>query len=367
MQDWPATVMDSPSLVLGDGRPFNLAHGYNDVWTYSSASGSFIKEMAYNQYDSDAEGGSALLPDGSAFIGDAAFERYHPETDSWSEVARLQYDEFTAQPPGTEIGPFVMLYDGTLLVLGGSAHNGLYSYINDSWVLTDDTPPFNGQPMDHGDTPACVARDGTVLTIATNNTEGGGQGVSQILQYVPNHAPMQHWVQVPNPDSVPTLSTEADRMRMVALPSGEILVTGLEDNGDLWLYTPSGPTDPSWRPTITSSPYLYFGTFRLAGSQLNGLTSGSDFGDDQKSPTNYPIVTLTGPSGAVTFARSFQFDQRAPRPSWNGSCSVVVPGLAPGFYTVNVTTNGVTSGNSVQLSLPAQDVGPASLARNVLL
>ena len=39
-----------------------------------------------------------------------------------------------------EIGPFVLLYDGRLLVLGGNVRNGLYDYRTDTWALADDAP-----------------------------------------------------------------------------------------------------------------------------------------------------------------------------------------------------------------------------------
>src|SRR5262249_42478051 len=135
------------------------------------------------------------------------------------------------------------------------------------------------------------------------------------------------WTFIDNvPGSIPIDSLTL----FLALPNGQIWVSGTGD-AHPWLYTPAGTPQPSWRPTITSvsGPAFAggpaFGAFTLSGVQLNGLTTGADFGDDNKMATNYPIVWLTDGAGHVTYGRTFNFDQMAPRPNWAGSALFTVP------------------------------------------
>jgi hypothetical protein len=57
----------------------------------------------------------------------------------------------------------------------------------------------------------------------------------------------------------------------------------------------------------------------VRGTQLNGLTTGGDFGDDGKMATNFPVVSVVDSFDQVTYARSHDFDQMAPRPHIAGS------------------------------------------------
>jgi hypothetical protein len=46
-------------------------------------------------------------------------------------------------------------------------------------------------------------------------------------------------------------------------------------------------------------------SYTLSGTQLNGVTNGSSYGDEAYSATNYPLVRLTNPStGQVYYART---------------------------------------------------------------
>src|SRR5262249_46314244 len=45
------------------------------------------------------------------------------------------------------------------------------------------------------------------------------------------------------------------------------------------------------------------GTFTLTGTQLNGISEGSSYGDDVENSSNYPIVQLVNGS-QVTYART---------------------------------------------------------------
>jgi hypothetical protein len=337
----------------------------------NSSSNPWTQSASLLQADGDSEDGSLLLPDGSVFLGGSflgqpdGFARYLPDLDAWQPAAAAPGSGFTS---GDEIGAFVLLHDGRALVLGSNTHNGLYTFPSawtgtGSWTLAADTPPNNlGQSLSHGDAPACVEPDGKVLTVV--DTSGGGDNAPySFFEYDPV---ANTWSDALLPE-VPPPQSGSNRFRLLALPrgnmsTGQILASGW-DNGDVWLYTPAGSPQQAWKPTITSLTPLTFGYFVLGGTQLNGLTSGADLGDDGKMATNVPIVSLVGGTGTVTFVRTIGVDQMAPRPNVRGACSFKVPaGMPAGTYTVHVSANGVDSSNTWSLTLPNIEVGPAEEA-----
>jgi hypothetical protein len=73
------------------------------------------------------------------------------------------------------------------------------------------------------------------------------------------------------------------------------------------LYTPVGGPQAGWAPTISSVPTaLTRGqTYTLTGTQLNGLSEASSFGDEFNSATNYPVVRIRNvATGHITYART---------------------------------------------------------------
>jgi hypothetical protein len=79
--------------------------------------------------------------------------------------------------------------------------------------------------------------------------------------------------------------------RMLLLPTGEILYA----NVTIYLYSADGAPDPAWKPTITAvaTDLLPATDYVLEGTQLNGLTTSSSYGDECNVSTNYPLVRLT--------------------------------------------------------------------------
>src|SRR5262249_11997368 len=58
------------------------------------------------------------------------------------------------------------------------------------------------------------------------------------------------------------------------------------------------------RPTITGIADNGDGTFTLTGTQLTGISEGSNYGDDMESNTNYPIVQFKDAAGNVYYGRT---------------------------------------------------------------
>jgi hypothetical protein len=142
---------------------------------------------------------------------------------------------------------------------------------------------------------------------------------------------------------------------MIVLPSGDLLLT--TSSNQLWDYTPVGSPSPAWAPNITGVTQIG-NTFTVTGTQLNGLSAGSSYGDDAESDTNYPIVRLTNTSGIVKYATTFNWTPGVA----TGSAPVTVQFTMPaGFptnasYRMAVIGSGIPSSDFLLGLLPPQTV-----------
>ena len=48
-------------------------------------------------------------------------------------------------------------------------------------------------------------------------------------------------------------------------------------------------------------------SFTVTGTQLNGLSYGGSYGDDNMDGSNYPLVRLVSSGGTVYYARTYNF------------------------------------------------------------
>jgi hypothetical protein len=255
--------------------------------------------------DFNAEEGWTLLPDGSFItvdvLGAPNTERYSyvdaENAGSWATLGVTQgslawnygkppiiFPGGTYVPPG-ETGQCMLRPDTTVFCTGASddqaahiAHTAILDTATMTWNAGPDFPPGD----DAGDTSAVLLPNGNVLVSATSGQlyEFDGTALN------------------------PTLSPGSSA-RLVMLPNGQALVNGF----DVELYTPD-PTpapDPAWTPEITTVPgtLIAGNTYRVDGTQFNGLSQAQAFGDEIQGPTNYPLVQITNAaSGAVFYART---------------------------------------------------------------
>jgi hypothetical protein len=86
-------------------------------------------------------------------------------------------------------------------------------------------------------------------------------------------------------------------------------------------------------------------TYTLSGRQLAGLDQGSAYGDDVQDNTNFPLVRITNSAtGAVTYARTFNWSSVSIAPGTRSSTSFVLPpGTPTGRSTLVVVANGIAS------------------------
>jgi hypothetical protein len=151
------------------------------------------------------------------------------------------------------------------------------------------------------------------------------------------------------PSTQTSASLTSYQERFLVLPTGQVL--SLVADGihiDAELFTSNGKPDAAWRPTITSVPATLTRatTVQISGTQFNGLTVGSDYGDDCTNATNYPIVRITNATtGHVFYARTHNHSTMAiATGSTIVSTMVDVPANAEtGSSRFEVVANGISS------------------------
>jgi hypothetical protein len=345
-------IGDSPSTVLPNGQ-FLLGAKFKKLMAVLDP--TTMKWTAVpndGKNDFNAEEGWTLLPDGTILTWDVKkhpkSERYIPEKGKWVNAGNVAADLWEAQdccgcipydpnkpcyqPPG-EVGPGILRPDGTVFADGGVV--GTSKAHTDIW-----TPPSAGDKTGHwtagpdfpsgedaGDTFASLLPNGHVLAETLSGSLYEFDGTNLI------HEPFNGSGSV-----------------LMVLPTGEVLVGGSA------VYQSTGTYQASWAPTISSFPSSVTRgqTYQIAGTQFNGLSQANQFGDEDTTATNYPLVRITNTAtGHVFYARthghstmgvatgsapvSTNFDVSSATETGPGTLVVVANGIpsAPVSVTVN--------------------------------
>jgi hypothetical protein len=128
----------------------------------------------------------------------------------------------------------------------------------------------------------------------------------------------------------------------MVLPNGQILIGGYE------VFNSNGTYQSAWQPTITNYPSSVSpgSSYKISGTQFNGLSQANSFGDEFTCNTNFPLVQIINNSTKhVFFAKSFDHSTMAVA---TGSKTVsthfdVPSGIETGASTLVVIANGIPS------------------------
>lgn len=287
-------------------------------------------------------------------------ELYNPSTGTWSTAGNtVDQEPDCSNPtndPSNELGPLVLRQDGVAIIFPGltcsadpnsNCKNNASGYVINGkadsynastgvWSTFATMPTVGGYTYSLDDAPAAVLPNGNVLIAA-----------SPSWQYAINPT---HYFEVSLNGTVTQVGDTADAANIGAyednflvLPTGQVL--DVSQAGNIQIYTPlAGSPQPGWAPVVSFAPSCVSpgGTYVLSGSQLNGLTEGSYFGDDVQGATNFPLVKIVNnATGHVFYAKSFNHSTRS---------------IAPG---ASVTTN-FTVANATELGASTlYDVGGA--------
>jgi hypothetical protein len=327
--DAPGAVLDDGTFTIGDifSRRQVLFNAATLTWTTTGAGKS----------DNFSEEGFCKLPSGKLLLVDCSngtnSELYDPTTGQWTSAGST-----IVKLPDTgslEIGPHIQRPNGTSVAFGGTVHNAIYTFSTGTWAATADFPGGN----DMADAPSAVLPNGDVL-VATS------PGIFQtpITFFTFNGTT---FTQAPATQTSASLTSYQERFLL--LPTGQVLSVVADGiHIDAELFTGQGRPDPTWRPNITSVPAtLTRGTtVQISGTQFNGLSYGSDYGDDCTNATNYPLVRITNiATGHVFYARTHDHSTMAiATGSTVVSTMVDVPSNAEiGSSSIEVVANGIAS------------------------
>jgi len=364
-----ANIGDAPVKTLFDGTLLLGSINSDQTGLYDYTTNTWAAGGTTSSGSSEASW--ALLPDQSVLTCDPGTglgaEKYLPSSKTW--VRAGQTPVAVVQAGSNEIGPAVLLPDGRCLYVGATGHTALYTMpsspaLSGSWIAGPDFPAdAGGNQLEAKDAPGCLMVNGKVLcVVAPHGDSNGGYPVGQrFFEYTPDPSGLSGGALAAAPDSgLDSANSPAYAGRMLALPNGQVLLSNF--NSRLALYTPDGGPDPAWKPAVSGITAQADGSYRVSGTQFNGLSEGASYGDDASQSTNYPLVRLTAGSGVVTYARTFGHSTMGlATGGLPVATSFTTPaGLAPGAYRLQVVANGIASdpmGFTLQATTSAAFVG----------
>jgi hypothetical protein len=345
---WTA-IGDAPCCVLEDGRLLlgNIKAGPCAIWDPASADWTATGAKLNN---TSSEETWTLLPDGSVLTADCVGEPNSERFFGKAWIANGATPNPLVEVESLEIGPAILLPDGTVFALGATGKTSRFTPNADPaqpgvWAAGPDVPQTSaGAVLGAKDAPACLLPNGRVLAAVgpVDGRKDSYLGPTTFFEFDP----------VANTWSPPLASPDQGGLapysyNFLLLPTGQVLVSN--GGSTVQIYQPDGAPDARWAPAVqTGLASIQAGsTFRLQGTQLNGLSQACAYGDDASMATNYPIVRLRAapPSDTVAYCRTFDHSTMgvATGRSLQETRVSVPNGLTPGVYFLSVVANGVAS------------------------
>jgi hypothetical protein len=364
-------IGDSESVVLADGTFMQsaccLLPDGDALLDPASLTWNETGAPRFGNYYQDEQGYN-LLPDGSVLTVDiwtdfdfntltatgnpTNAERYEPKSGLWVPAGNTPVSLVDPYECGNyEIGPAVLRPDGTLVAFGGNTGcpaaeskadpTAIYDSRTGQWTAGPDVPSICGsngkEPCDLADAPAAMLPNGAILFAASS---GYGDTPTHFFEFG-----LDNSIKQVSDTLFYAGESGAYYYNFLVLPNGQILSTDFSRIAEL--YTPTAPHDGNWAPKITDYPSSVNpgGSYKISGSQLNGLSQGAAYGDDYQSATNYPIVRITNnATHDVVYARTIHHSTMSVAPGTRGSTTFIVPGtIETGPSELVVIANGLPS------------------------
>ena len=251
---------------------------------------------------------------------------YHVASDVWKQSNNLTADVIGA---GDEIGPGLLLYDGTAFFLGGNEHTAIYAAGATPWSNGPDLPVQNGQKLGILDGPAALLVNGNILFGAGQAQKDEFGNYSQPSWFFEYDGSAFFKTNDPPNSNCRTMDS-----RLLLLPDGSVMFCRQNDSSFYAYQSPATPQD-SFRPVIQTCPttLLLGSTIQISGLQFNGLSQAVAYGDDSQTATNYPLVRIVNKrSNHVRYCRTFQHTTV----DINGN---TIPSMGVATGTALITTN----------------------------
>jgi hypothetical protein len=337
-------IGDSPAIVLPNG---SMMLGQN----FSQASALFDDEKlswtiaGSGKSDQYAEEGMELLPNGKVLLVDTQnttnSEIFNPKTNNWTSAGSTIMN--LSINAGEETGPALLRPDGTVFAMGANGngpagHTAIFNTKTGKWAAGPDFPNLN----DMADAPAAVLPNGHILCETSPGVFNPPTAFYEFDGKKFKTAPLPH-----NTGSGPNNTSFVGRM--LVLPTGQILYTLADGTDhDAEIYTAQGTYQKSWAPTIKTAPSRVTrgSTYKISGTQFNGLGHGAAYGDDAQMNSSYPLVRITNKTTKhVFYARTHDHSTMAIATGKKiVSTNFDVPsGIETGPSSLVVVANGIPS------------------------
>jgi hypothetical protein len=344
------TIGDAQSIILPNGTYMQANCCTKDEALFNPATLTWTP-TGTGKFDIHDEEGWTLLPNGKVLTVDAYVfqydatgtnsEIYTPSTGSWvsagSTIAQLWDSCGGSTAASYELGPAVLRPDGTVFATGantcGPGHSAIYNSHTGKWSVGPDFPGAYGS----ADGPAALEPSGNVLVFSSPS------------RFYPPAGQFFEWdgtsftLVTPPPSALEDASFVG---HLLILPTGQIMFTDFSTNVEV--FSPAGTYNPSWAPAISSAPnnVTRGKTYSVSGTQFNGFSQGSAYGDDFQNATNYPLVRIVNhASGHVFYCRTHNHSTMAVATgSKKVSTQFDVPaGAETGLSQLFVVANGIPS------------------------
>lgn len=268
-------------------------------------------------------------------------EHYVPSLNSWVADGNVPVVIYGY---GAELGAGFLLPNGKVFFIGGSTNTAIYTpgptpSSPGSWVAG---PPmvFGANQLGAVDAPAAMMVNGKILCAL--GPVGGFNGPTSFYEY---DYLANAFTQVNGPTGT-TYPPAPFATSMLCLPDGNILFVGGQNSTSLYVYTPDSAPLSAGQPGIYTITENLNGSYHLTGTNLNGISEGAAYGDDEQMDSNYPLVRMTNStSGIVYYARTFNWNSTGVQ---TGSRVVTTEFTLPqnlpaGSYSLVVVANGNAS------------------------
>lgn len=232
-------------------------------------------------------------------------EHYVPSLNQWVADANVPVVIYGS---GAEIGAGFLLPNGSVFFIGGSTNTAIYTpgatpTSAGTWVAGP-AMVFGTNQLGALDAPAAMMVNGKILCALGPLVGGNSYSSFYEYDYLANS-----FTAVNAPGGGSTYSASAPfGTSMLALPDGTVLFVGGQNSQSLYIFTPDGTPLAAGQPAINSIVENGDGSYRLTGTNLNGISEGAAYGDDEQMDSNYPLVRMTNSlSGYVYYARTFNW------------------------------------------------------------
>ncbi len=340
-------IGDAVSCVLADGTfllgSFNSANAAlfdpaTQIWQATGAKGDSCSEETFT-----------LLANGNVLTVQCSnapnAEQYAPGSNTW--IAAGSTPSTLPQACAgfvAEIGPALLLPNGTVLAVGATGNTAIYTPKADptqagTWASGPTLKDASSNTQFPMDAPGVLLPNGKVLLIGSPAPPCNYPSPETFFEYDPstNKAGV---ITGPSNNGGPAYTS-----RLLLLPNGQVLHSN--GSNDIEVYTPDAGGDAAWKPTITNAPsaMIVGHHYQLFGRQFNGLSQACSYGDDAQCATNYPIVRMSNAAGQVRYLRTRDHSTMAVA-TGNAIVSTIVEvpsDLTPGLWNLVVVANGIAS------------------------